>query len=201
MNIFQGPIIQRNRVGSSARKGHLSAYARRSHIRNDHNNLADTGLASPDSNAATLKLSAVDELGNVGDSAAGCKVVRRDVLLNDTDKLVRASECVSALSDVVTDAEVGKYEIKVGGNTGGASEISTALTFNGKDASGSRDYHTADFTAFPLLPSFTVGGTLPAASASNARALAWCSNETGGATVIYSDGTNWRRVYDNAVAS
>lgn len=31
--------------------------------------------------------------------------------------------------------------------------------------------------------------------------LLFCSNEAGGATVVYHDGANWRRVYDNAVMS
>lgn len=32
-------------------------------------------------------------------------------------------------------------------------------------------------------------------------ALVYCTNETGGATIAFSDGTNWRRVQDRAVVS
>jgi hypothetical protein len=31
------------------------------------------------------------------------------------------------------------------------------------------------------------------------RALIYVSNETGGATIAFSDGTNWRRVQDRAI--
>lgn len=49
------------------------------------------------------------------------------------------------------------------------------------------------------LPSFTVAG-VPAA-ASNARRLIYVSDETGGPTVAFSDGTNWLRVQDRAIVS
>ena len=38
-------------------------------------------------------------------------------------------------------------------------------------------------------------------SAATAGKLKYCSNETGGATLVFSDGTNWRRVQDLAIAS
>lgn len=49
------------------------------------------------------------------------------------------------------------------------------------------------------LPSYTVA-TLPSA-ANNPRALIYVSNESGGATVAFSDGAAWRRVQDRAVVS
>lgn len=49
------------------------------------------------------------------------------------------------------------------------------------------------------LPTYTVAG-VPAA-ASNARGLIYVSDETGGATVAFSDGADWRRVQDRAVIS
>lgn len=57
----------------------------------------------------------------------------------------------------------------------------------------------SDFGVPPLLPTYTLAG-LPAAS-SAPRGLAWCSNLTGGAGPVYSDGTNWRRFIDATVAS
>jgi hypothetical protein len=55
-------------------------------------------------------------------------------------------------------------------------------------------------TVLPLqLATYTVAG-LPGAAA-RPRCLVYVSNESGGQTVAYSDGTNWRRVYDNAVVS
>lgn len=49
------------------------------------------------------------------------------------------------------------------------------------------------------LPSYTVA-TLPSA-ANNPRALIYVSDESGGATIAFSDSTNWRRVQDRAVVS
>ena len=42
--------------------------------------------------------------------------------------------------------------------------------------------------------------TVPTAS-SYPRGVIYVSNETGGATLAFSDGTNWRRVQDRAVVS
>lgn len=56
-----------------------------------------------------------------------------------------------------------------------------------------------DAGAIVILPTYTVVG-VPAA-ASNTRGLIYVSNETGGATVAFSDGTNWRRVQDRAIVS
>ncbi len=38
-------------------------------------------------------------------------------------------------------------------------------------------------------------------AADHPRGLLYCSNETGGATIVFSDGTDWRRVQDRAIAS
>lgn len=50
-----------------------------------------------------------------------------------------------------------------------------------------------------ILKSYAVAD-LPTASDWES-AIAYCSDETGGATIVFSDGTNWRRVTDRAVAS
>lgn len=42
--------------------------------------------------------------------------------------------------------------------------------------------------------------TLPTASA-YPRGVIYVSNETGGATLAFSDSTNWRRVQDRAIVS
>ena len=53
-------------------------------------------------------------------------------------------------------------------------------------------------SGLPQLPSYLVS-TLP--SNVSAGDLALCTNETGGATVVFFDGTNWRRMADRAVAT
>ena len=50
-----------------------------------------------------------------------------------------------------------------------------------------------------VLKSYTVAG-LPTASLWTGG-ICYCSDETGGATLVFSDGTNWRRVQDRAIAS
>lgn len=49
------------------------------------------------------------------------------------------------------------------------------------------------------LPEYTVA-TVPDAAA-NARCLIYVSDETDGAVVAFSDGSDWRRVTDRAVVS
>ena len=54
------------------------------------------------------------------------------------------------------------------------------------------------FGVNPQLPSYTVA-SLP--SSALAGEIAFCSDETGGAVMVFSDGTNWRRCTDRAIAS
>jgi hypothetical protein len=58
---------------------------------------------------------------------------------------------------------------------------------------------TGQAPAAYVLKSYTVT-TLPSASMYLAG-LIFVSNETGGATVAFSDGTSWRRCQDRAVVS
>ena len=57
----------------------------------------------------------------------------------------------------------------------------------------------ATFAAPLKLASYTVA-TVPSVSA-NSGAIVYVSNESGGATPAFSDGTNWRRVHDRAIIS
>jgi hypothetical protein len=54
-------------------------------------------------------------------------------------------------------------------------------------------------TAPFVVMTFTVA-SLPAA-ATWTQGLVFVSNESGGATLAFSDGTNWRRVQDRAIVS
>jgi len=56
-----------------------------------------------------------------------------------------------------------------------------------------------DATLLLQLKTYTVL-TLPTAS-EYPRGVIYVSNEAGGATLAFSDGTNWRRVQDRAVVS
>lgn len=54
------------------------------------------------------------------------------------------------------------------------------------------------FTGPPVVPSYTVAGVPSAAMAAQ---IIYVSDETGGAVLAFSDGTNWRRVTDRAIVS
>lgn len=55
---------------------------------------------------------------------------------------------------------------------------------------------SAVFSGPPILPTYTVA-TVPSA-ATYARGMIYVSDAAGGSTMAYSNGTNWKRVYDNA---
>ena len=85
----------------------------------------------------------------------------------------------------------------------GAISGSTTLTSDfGNVASANLTYSDTGFifkdSGLPQLPSYLVS-TLP--SGVSAGDLALCTNENGGATVVFFDGSNWRRMSDRAVAS
>ena len=52
----------------------------------------------------------------------------------------------------------------------------------------------------PRVPSYNVAG-VPSASTLGAGSIIYVSNESGGATLAFSDGTNWKRVSDLATVS
>ena len=56
------------------------------------------------------------------------------------------------------------------------------------------------FFIAPKLPSYTVAGA-PSAATLGAGAAIYVSDESGGATLAFSDGTNWKRVSDLATIS
>jgi hypothetical protein len=84
------------------------------------------------------------------------------------------------------------------------SRVSANVLGVGIDTSGSTTGSIAltNLTAsgFVKAGSFTVA-TVPSASTSGAGAMIYVSNESGGATIAFSDGTNWRRVNDRSIIS
>jgi len=68
--------------------------------------------------------------------------------------------------------------------------------------SGSSQWINTDaveFTSPPVFPSYVVASVPSAASFTGG--MIYVSDETGGATMAFSDGTDWRRVQDRAVVS
>jgi hypothetical protein len=74
--------------------------------------------------------------------------------------------------------------------TGSAFSSSDRLQVNGNIASNGS----------VRVGSYTVA-TVPANNANTIGAMIYVSNESGGATIAFSDGTNWRRVHDRAIIS
>ena len=75
--------------------------------------------------------------------------------------------------------------------------------------SGFTDLRAGNITAFGqlastgpvLFPSTTVAGLTAFPAASNTGGMLFVSDESGGATMAFSDGTNWLRVQDRAIVS
>lgn len=70
--------------------------------------------------------------------------------------------------------------------------------FKGNTAIAQANAGTLEALKPLLLPSFTVAGV---PSASPAGQVIYVSNESGGAVLAFSDGTNWRRCTDRAIIS
>ena len=82
--------------------------------------------------------------------------------------------------------------------TASASRRLTLTGSNGGNPAIGASAGGVQFTAIPIVPSYTVS-TLPAAGTAGGQI--YVSNESGGAVLAFSDGTNWRRVTDRAIVS
>ena len=83
-------------------------------------------------------------------------------------------------------------------NTGTSGDV-VPLANGANTWSAAQTFAAAPVFSVPFpVPSYTVAGVPSAAVAGK---LAYISNETGGAVLAFSDGTDWRRVTDRAVIS
>lgn len=126
------------------------------------------------------------------------------------------------------NAQAGwSYIISTGGTVDGVAFTATdrivAITDNASTSTYAGNWHKLDYTDLVIsvagrtgaitlteaditdlgdnpkqVPSYTVA-TLP--SAATAGQIIYVSDETGGAVLAFSDGTNWRRVTDRATVS
>lgn len=82
----------------------------------------------------------------------------------------------------------------------GANDISSDLgsIINSAGAIVDQGFVVTD-SGLPMMPTYSVS-TLPTVNIS-AGTFVFCSDETGGPTIVVFDGNNWRRVSDNNVAS
>lgn len=131
---------------------------------------------------------AVADGGTGASNAAGARtnlglVIGTDVQANDAD-----------LTSWAGVARAGGFDTFA--TTPSSANLASLVT--GETGSGALVFGTAPTLDLPKLTSYTVVG-LPAAA--TAGRLAYVSNETGGATIAFDDGANWRRVQDRAVVS
>ena len=122
----------------------------------------------------------------------GCKVEPYSLHVNSPAILTASGTTVYARNSTITSTGTGKCI------TGGG----TLIDEGGNTFTGTVDVTTRKGPTFgspPVVPSYTVA-TLPSVSV-NTRGLIYVSDESGGATLAFSDGTNWRRVQDRAIVS
>lgn len=151
-------------------------------------------------------LLSASNIGAVGTGGAGSIYSRRSEVLADntvigglffqayndnvTPENVTYARIISQMQSDVDGSEQGYLSIGIA-SSGGLVDY---LYFN-QSNSGQITFNVA---ADVRLVSSTVAGL---GSAGTAGRIKYCSNEAGGATLVFSDGTNWRRVTDNAIAS
>lgn len=83
-------------------------------------------------------------------------------------------------------------------HTAGATRYLEFTGSNGGNPSIATNAGGVQFLSPPIPPSYTVS-TLPAVG--TAGGMIYVSDESGGAVLAFSDGTNWRRVTDRAIVS
>lgn len=122
----------------------------------------------------------------------GCRVEPFSLHANSPAILTASGTTVYARNSTITSTGTGKCVTGAG----------TLIDEGGNTFTGTVDVTTRKgmtHTSPQLMPTYTVS-TLPSASA-NANGIIIVSNESGGAVLAFSDGTNWRRVTDRAIVS
>lgn len=101
-----------------------------------------------------------------------------------------------------TDSNVGGGNLTIQSGTGTGTGTASSLILRSPVVAASGTTAQTQTTGLtitsgiPYVPSYTVAG---APSAATAAGIIYVSNETGGAVLAFSDGTNWRRVTDRAI--
>jgi len=104
-----------------------------------------------------------------------------------------------------TDWEIGRGTVTAG-TPDTLTRTSVLASSNAGSAvnwiGGTRNVSVVLPASAPLIvPSYTVAELATLGASNYAGCSVYVSNESGGATMAYSNGTNWKRVYDNATVS
>lgn len=147
----------------------------------------------------------------IGDGAlTDADTLARDVVVSKSTQTSVGLSVLAATSGGISRLIVGTIGTPIGGRLQWVQSVPAAyltsnaalvILTNGSTTAASFDTsQNATFSGYIKPKSYTVG-TLPSASTSGAGAIVYCSNETGGATIVFSNGTNWKRVSDLATAA
>lgn len=122
-----------------------------------------------------------------------------DVLLGRTTGAGSIEEipCTSAGRDLLDDADAEAQRTTLGLGTAAVKDIGTSGS-NVPLLNGANAWSAAQTFSGLIVPTYTVA-TLP--SATTPAQIIYVSDETDGAVLAFSDGTNWLRVTDRAVVS
>ena len=148
---------------------------------------SDTALATQQS----IKAYADTKIDG-GEFTTSTNVLKSSVAPTSTGAFIRAT---------VSSAANPTYAFHDDTNTGMYRPSTDTLSFSsGGVLRLNIDSTAADFSVPIKASNYAVAG-VPSASTSGAGSMIYVSDETGGAVIAFSDGTDWRRVTDRVVIS
>lgn len=129
-------------------------------------------------------------------------VTLADMAAIATDTVIGRSTAGTGTPELITVTAVGRALIDDATVTAQRATLGLTLGTSGATVPLLSTANTwtlsQTFSAPPVVPSYTVAGVPSAAIPAQ---MAYISNESGGAVLAFSDGTNWRRVTDRAIIS
>ncbi len=168
------------------------------------------GVADSASQLFQTGFSGRAEIGLVGDDDFSFKVSADGSTFNTALKLDKTTGCalfrrgVEASPSIAFQGDANTGVWSPGADTmaissGGVERM--RITASGDVGIGDSAPSTKLHVSGPIRCGQYTVTTLPSAPANGAGAMIFVSNESGGATLAFSDGTDWRRVTDRTIVS